>query len=239
VEKLTLFETPFVPGQMRLFGLLETLGEDGWIQAPRLEDYAVTKLRWQRCCSKTSSPTSALSRHRFARWSSTLHGHAKGKFESDRLAPPSAGVLGSLWRRAPMPGSDERGGTVPKGASVPVSLNHAIVFAEDKHESASFFTRLFALPEAGSWGPFRIVRLDNNGSVLFAEPGVEIQPQHYAFLVSEEDFDGIYGRMLEAGLEHWPDPLKSTSGTFNTNNEGRGVYFNDPAGHNLEVLTRP
>ena len=122
---------------------------------------------------------------------------------------------------------------------MPVSLNHAIVFAEDKHESASFFTWLFDLPEAGSWGPFRIVELDNDGSVLFAEPGIEIQPQHYAFLISEDDFDGIYGRMLEAGLEHWPDPQKSTSGTFNTNNGGRGVYFNDPAGHNLEILTRP
>lgn len=122
---------------------------------------------------------------------------------------------------------------------MPVSLNHAIVFAEDKHESASFFTELFALPEAESWGPFRIVQLDNDGSVLFAEPGIEIQPQHYAFLVSEGDFDGIYGRILEAELEHWPDPQKSTSGTFNTNNGGRGVYFNDPAGHNLEVLTRP
>lgn len=122
---------------------------------------------------------------------------------------------------------------------MPVSLNHAIVFAEDKDESASFFTWLFDLPEAESWGPFRIVGLDNEGSVLFAEPGVEIQPQHLAFLVAEDDFDGIYGRMLEAGLEHWPDPQKSTSGTFNTNNGGRGVYFNDPAGHNLEVLTRP
>ena len=120
-----------------------------------------------------------------------------------------------------------------------ISLNHTIVFAEDKDESASFFTRLFGLPEAASWGPFLIVELDNDGSVLFAEPGVEIQPQHLAFLVSEEDFDGIYGRMVEGNLEHWPDPRKSSSGTFNTNHGGRGVYFNDPAGHNMEVLTRP
>jgi catechol 2,3-dioxygenase-like lactoylglutathione lyase family enzyme len=130
-------------------------------------------------------------------------------------------------------------GAVPKGAQLPVSLNHVIVFAEDKHESAAFFTWLFALPEATSWGPFRIVEFDNEGSVLFAEPGIEIQPQHLAFKVSEYDFDGIYGRMLESGLEHWPDPQKATPGAFNTNNGGRGVYFNDPAGHNLEVLTRP
>ncbi len=81
-----------------------------------------------------------------------------------------------------------------------VSLNHAIVFAEDKEESAAFFTGLFGLPEAASWGPFRIVELDNHGSILFAEPGVEIQPQHLAFLVSEEDFDGIYGRIVEGGV---------------------------------------
>ncbi len=119
-----------------------------------------------------------------------------------------------------------------------VTLNHAIVFAEDKHESASFFTSLFDRQEAASWGPFRIVELDNDGSILFAEPGVEIQPQHLAFLVSEADFDGIYGRIVEGKLEHWADPRKSAPGTFNTNNGGRGVYFNDPAGHNLEVLTR-
>ncbi len=122
---------------------------------------------------------------------------------------------------------------------MPITLNHTIVFANDRRESASFFTGLFDLPGAASWGPFLIVELDNGGSILFAEPGIDIQPQHYAFLVAEEDFDGIYGRIVEDGLEHWPDPQKSSSGTFNTNNGGRGVYFNDPAGHNLEVLTRP
>ncbi len=119
-----------------------------------------------------------------------------------------------------------------------VSLNHAIVFAEDKEESAAFFTGLFGLPEAASWGPFRIVELDNHGSILFAEPGVEIQPQHLALLVSEEDFDGIYGRIVEGGLEHWADPRKSTPGAFNTNHGGRVVDVHAPAGHNLEVLTR-
>jgi len=122
---------------------------------------------------------------------------------------------------------------------MPVSLNHAIVFAKDKDESASFLTRLLGLPEAESWGPFRVVPLKNEGSVLFAVPGIEIQPQHLAFKVSEEDFDGIYGRIVEWGLEHWADPRKSAPGRFNTENGGRGVYFHDPAGHNLEVLTRP
>jgi len=122
---------------------------------------------------------------------------------------------------------------------MPVSLNHAIVFAHDKDESASFLTWLLGLPEADSWGPFRIVPLEHEGSVLFAEPGIGIQPQHLAFKVSEQGFDGIYGRIVVAGLEHWADPRKSAAGRFNTENGGRGVYFHDPVGHNLEVLTRP
>lgn len=128
---------------------------------------------------------------------------------------------------------------IPQGGSITISLNHTIIFADDKSASASFFTRLFGLPEAESWGPFLIVNLDNDGLIQFAEPGIEIQPQHYAFLVAEDDFDGIYSRIVEYGIEHGPEPRDTTSGTFNTNHGGRGVYFRDPSGHGLEVLTSP
>lgn len=120
-----------------------------------------------------------------------------------------------------------------------VAFNHTIVFAADKQESASFFTRLFGLPPASEWGPFRIVELDHDCIIQFAEPGIEIQPQHYAFLVSEAEFDQIYRRILDRQLEHWADPHEKRPGTYNTNHGGRGVYFRDPAGHGLEVLTRP
>ncbi len=120
-----------------------------------------------------------------------------------------------------------------------VLFNHAIVFAADKQVSASFFAALFGLPNPVAWGPFLAVELGQGGLVQFAEANFEIQPQHYAFLVTEEEFDDIYRRILNAGLEHWADPQGSQPGTFNRNHGGRGVYFRDPAGHGLEALTRP
>jgi catechol 2,3-dioxygenase-like lactoylglutathione lyase family enzyme len=118
-------------------------------------------------------------------------------------------------------------------------FNHTIVAARDKKQSASFFTELFALPPAEPGGFFLVVRLDGGVLLQFAEPGVEFPPQHYAFLVTEEDFDGIYGRIRAAGLEHWADPRREVSGQYNTSHGGRGVYFLDPSGHYLEAITRP
>ncbi len=120
-----------------------------------------------------------------------------------------------------------------------VSFNHTIIFATDNRASASFFTTLFNLPEPTTWGPFVSVELDRGVFLQFAQPGIEIQAQHYAFLVTEEEFDGIYGRIVEQGLTHWADPRMANPGTYNTNHGGRGVYFKDPSGHNLEVLTQP
>jgi catechol 2,3-dioxygenase-like lactoylglutathione lyase family enzyme len=122
---------------------------------------------------------------------------------------------------------------------VAVVLNHAIIFAEDKQTSASFFTSLFGLPDPVAWGPFLVVELGQGGLVQFAEASFAIQAQHYAFLVTEEEFDGLYQRILAAGLEHWADPQGAQPGIFNRNHGGRGVYFRDPAGHGLEALTRP
>jgi catechol 2,3-dioxygenase-like lactoylglutathione lyase family enzyme len=121
-----------------------------------------------------------------------------------------------------------------------VSFNHTIIFAEDKQKSVSFFRNLFNIQdEPLAWGPFLSVKLDHDVLIQFAEPNVEIQPQHYAFLVSEDEFDGVYQRILDAGLEHWADPQTTKPGTYNHNHGGRGVYFKDPAGHNLEVITSP
>lgn len=80
-----------------------------------------------------------------------------------------------------------------KGSTVPISFNHTIVAAKNKQESASFFTTLFGLPDAVPAGHFLAVALDNGVSLDFAEPPIEFQPQHYAFLVGEDDFDRIYG----------------------------------------------
>ncbi|RZQ64355.1 VOC family protein [Amycolatopsis suaedae] len=118
-------------------------------------------------------------------------------------------------------------------------FNHTIVAARDKKESSTFFTEMFGLAPAEDSPIFSTVRLDGGVMLQFAEPGIEFPPQHYAFLVTEEDFDAIYGRITERGLEHWADPRGEVSGRYNTNHGGRGVYFCDPSGHYLEAITQP
>jgi catechol 2,3-dioxygenase-like lactoylglutathione lyase family enzyme len=121
-----------------------------------------------------------------------------------------------------------------------IKFNHTIIAARDRHVSATFFTHLFGLPEPTAWGPFVSVRLDEGVVLQFAEPGInDIQMQHYAFLVDDRSFDEIYARILQDGIEHWADPQKTLPGRINTNHGGWGVYFRDPAGHGLEILTRP
>jgi catechol 2,3-dioxygenase-like lactoylglutathione lyase family enzyme len=126
---------------------------------------------------------------------------------------------------------------------MPVTFNHTIVAARDRAESARFFRELFEAVEAPSWGPFTNLLLDGGVLIQFADLPVdvypEIQNQHYAFLVDDELFDRAYRRLREAGVEHWADPQMSRPGETNTEHGGRGVYFRDPAGHFLEMITRP
>ncbi|WP_017592918.1 VOC family protein [Nocardiopsis potens] len=122
-----------------------------------------------------------------------------------------------------------------------VTFNHTIIAAKDGAESARFFRELLELPEAPSWGPFTNVRLDEGVLLQFAVlPGVEeIQVQHYALLVDDGLFDRAYARLREGGIEHWADPHMKQPGETNTEHGGRGVYFKDPAGHLIELITRP
>jgi extradiol dioxygenase family protein len=85
------------------------------------------------------------------------------------------------------------------------------------------------------------VTLEHGANLDYADvpDGEEIRPQHYAFLVSEDDFDAIYGKIQSRGLQHWADPSGQRPGQINTRDGGRGVYFRDPGGHYLEILTRP
>ncbi|MDW5610634.1 VOC family protein [Mycolicibacterium sp. D5.8-2] len=121
-----------------------------------------------------------------------------------------------------------------------ITLNHTIVAVQDKTASANFLTELFGLPSPKPFGPFLVVAVGDT-SLDYAEVGEdeEIHPQHYAFLVSEDEFDVIYGRIREWGLQHWADPRGAHPGEINHNDGGRGVYFQDPGGHYLEILTRP
>jgi len=120
-----------------------------------------------------------------------------------------------------------------------VQFNHVLIFAKDKHESAHFLTDLLGLSDPTPAGFFLAVDLDNAVTLHFGEPGVEFISQHYAFLVSDDDFDAIFARMNERGMTYWADPRQKLVGEINTNHGGRGVYFMDPSGHGLEVITRP
>lgn len=119
------------------------------------------------------------------------------------------------------------------------TFNHTIIAAKDRNESARFFRDLLELSEALSWGPFTNVQLTDGVLLQFAEPPVEIQMQHYAFLVDDEHFVRAYGRLCDRGIEHWADPQMRRSGEINHGHGGRGVYFKDPAGHAIELITRP
>ena len=124
---------------------------------------------------------------------------------------------------------------------MPIEFNHTIVAARDKRASAEFLTELFGLPSPVPFGHFLTVTLEHGASLDYADAsdGDQIRPQHYAFLVSEDDFDAIYGKIQSRGLEHWADPGAQRPGEINTRDDGRGVYFRDPSGHFLEILTRP
>ena len=120
-----------------------------------------------------------------------------------------------------------------------VKLNHTIVHARDKRASAEFFAEVFGLPAPAPFGPFLDVEVANEVTLAFLETTEQIQTQHYAFLVSEPEFDEIFGRVQARGLDYWADPGHRRKAEINRHDGGRGVYFNDPAGHYLEIITRP
>ena len=122
---------------------------------------------------------------------------------------------------------------------MPVQLNHTIVAAHDKKTSARFLADILGLEVSPQYGPFIPVEIPNGVTLDYMDSSDTITPQHYAFLVSEDDFDTIFARIREAGLTYWADPHHRRTGEINHNDGGRGVYFPDPDGHLLEVLTRP
>jgi catechol 2,3-dioxygenase-like lactoylglutathione lyase family enzyme len=119
-----------------------------------------------------------------------------------------------------------------------VRLNHTIVAARDRHESAAFLADVLGLAPPQSYGPFAVVRLDNDVSLDFMDDE-QVHPRHYAFLVTEEEFDEIFDRIRARGLTFWADPFEQQPGEINTHDGGRGLYWQDPSGHKLEIITRP
>jgi catechol 2,3-dioxygenase-like lactoylglutathione lyase family enzyme len=123
--------------------------------------------------------------------------------------------------------------------SVSVQLNHTIVSCRDQQRSAAFLTGILGLPAATRFAHFLVVEADNGVSLDFAETTGAITPQHYAFLVDEEQFDAAFGRIREQDLQYWADPGRTQPGVINHRDGGRGLYFEDPDGHVLEIITRP
>ena len=120
-----------------------------------------------------------------------------------------------------------------------VQLNHTIVLAHDKQETARHLVEILGLPEPTTYGPFVVVQVDNEVSLDVADDHGRPHPQHYAFLVSEEEFDEIHDRIKQRGLDWWADPAHRRPGEINHNDGGRGVYWDDPNGHRLEIITVP
>ena len=124
---------------------------------------------------------------------------------------------------------------------MPAKLNHHIVHARDPERSARWLADILGLDEPTTWGPFHIVETANEVSIDFMATDDQqyLVPNHYAFLVSEDEFDEIFARIAEQGLEHWADSGRNEPGQINHHDGGRGVYWCDPDGHFLEMITRP
>src|SRR5262245_35537224 len=118
-------------------------------------------------------------------------------------------------------------------------LNHTIVAAHDRDASALFLTEMLGLPAPARLGPFAVVGVGDHMTLDFVQKDGEIVGQHYAFLVSDEEFDAIFERICQRGLTYWADPHGAGRGEINHWDDGRGIYFRDPDGHLLEVITRP
>jgi catechol 2,3-dioxygenase-like lactoylglutathione lyase family enzyme len=122
---------------------------------------------------------------------------------------------------------------------MPVELNHTIVSARDPMASADFAADILGLDPPTRFGPFIVLQTTNHVSLDYLGATGEITSQHYAFLVSEAEFDDIWSRIKNRDLTFWADPGQSRAGEINTRDGGRGLYFEDPDGHMLEILTRP
>jgi len=117
-----------------------------------------------------------------------------------------------------------------------IVLDHTIVPARDKEESARFFARIFGLPYDGAVSHFAPVRVNETLTLDF-DTDTDFEPHHYAFKIGEADFDGIFERAQREGIPYGSSPYSPDNMKINRRNGGRGFYFRDPNGHMLEVLT--
>ena len=120
-----------------------------------------------------------------------------------------------------------------------IHFNHTILKARDSRASAAFLAEMLGLGGPRQWGPFQMVTTNNDANLDYMDTKDAFTPQHYAFLISEAEFDAIFGRIQERKLPYWADPAQKQQGEINHHDGGRGLYFEDPNGHLLEIITRP
>lgn len=118
-----------------------------------------------------------------------------------------------------------------------ITLNHTIVPAHDKVASAQWFAQIFGLSYDGPMGHFAPVRVNDTLTLDF-DDRAQFEPHHYAFHVSDDEFDAILERVKAAGVAYGSEPYAQDNGQINTRRGGRGVYFRDANGHSWELLTR-
>ena len=118
-------------------------------------------------------------------------------------------------------------------------LNHHIVSATDSEVSARYYTEFLGLDPAVKLGHFAVLKVSGDTTLDFVDADGDFDRQHYAFLVTETEFDEVFGRIHERNLPYWSDPMHKCPGQVNAWDDGRGVYFDDPDGHRLEIITRP
>jgi catechol 2,3-dioxygenase-like lactoylglutathione lyase family enzyme len=120
-----------------------------------------------------------------------------------------------------------------------VQLNHTIVHATDPQRSARFLADILGVSAGERWGPFYPVTVDHGLALDYLEDHAVFTPQHYAFLVSDDVFDAAYERIVGSGISIWADPHQQQAGQINHHDGGRGVYFEDPDHHVMELITVP
>jgi catechol 2,3-dioxygenase-like lactoylglutathione lyase family enzyme len=119
-----------------------------------------------------------------------------------------------------------------------IVLDHTIVPAKDKGVSAKFFAEIFGLTVKPGQGYFAQVQVNDSLTFDFAD-NPEPRSHHYAFHISDEEFDAIFGRVKAKGIAYGSAPYNRTDGEIYTRRGGRGFYFEDPNGHLLEIMTVP
>ncbi|MEO6093806.1 MAG: VOC family protein [Novosphingobium sp.] len=118
-------------------------------------------------------------------------------------------------------------------------LNHTIIWCADNQRSSAFLAEMLGLPSPKPFYHFMVVQLANGVSLDFMRKEGAVAPQHYAFLVDDVRFDAAMALIEARALPFWADPARSRPGEINHNDGGRGVYFPDPDGHLLELITTP